>query len=110
MLFSYQAMLLSLKRLQIGRSTYQDPLASLEIYLFSNLFPRPKKPENGVRSFEKTKKTISKFIKNDFCKKCLPCFLCESLDLEVPGAEMSIQKSIKNDLKTSPNKMKLQAS
>ena len=68
-----------------------------KIILFSNLFSKPKKPEKRLARLSKniiirarnSLKTIS--VKMLF----LLYVPCETIDLEVPSGEMSIQKSIK---------------
>ena len=94
MLFSYQAMLLSLWR--GGLKSGPDPPHQINLSgsvcmtktpsIFKSVSKALKKRENRLRN---SLKTIS-------VKSCFLQYLpCEHLDLEVPRAEMSIQKSIK---------------
>ena len=71
--------------------------------IFMSVFKPQKTRKAAPKASKKRHKSIPEFIKNDFHEKRFLQYLqCENLDLEVPSVEISIQKSITNDLETSP--------
>ena len=57
------------KTLAAAVKPQQNPFVSLEIHVFWICFQGLKKQKSSVQGFGKTRKSTSKFIKNDFCEK-----------------------------------------